>query len=72
MATVSLEQRVATLEAEVASLKMRLEGVGKTQADSLDHIWDAFANDPIYDEAMRLGRKYRESQHLKSPRRRKR
>ena len=55
----TLEERVAELEAEVARLKRRLEPEAKKP------WWEerigAFADDPMYDEAMRLGREYRES-----------
>ncbi len=60
MATTSLEERVAALEAEVARLKQQLEPQAKKP------WWEeriaAFANDPMYDEAMRLGAEYRRSQ----------
>ena len=59
MATTSLEERVAALEAEMARLKQQL------QPEPKKPWWQerigAFANDPMYDEAMRLGREYRES-----------
>ena len=55
-----LEQRVADLEAEVSNLKRK--------ADTLDAVqpwWEqivgTFEDDPIYDEAMKRGRQYRES-----------
>ncbi len=54
-----LEERVAYLEAEVARLKNKVEG------DSSRPWWEkitgTFADDPAYDEAMRLGREYRDS-----------
>jgi hypothetical protein len=56
-----LEQRVAALEAEVAKLK---EQNGKNESDDRpwwEKIYGTFANDPYYEEAMRLGREYRES-----------
>jgi hypothetical protein len=61
MATVSLKDRVAALEAEVARLKARLEGTGEPADPWLEMVWGAFANDPMYAEAMRLGREWRES-----------
>jgi hypothetical protein len=36
-----------------------------------EKIFGTFANDPVYDEAMRLGRKYRESTKPKPPKRKK-
>ena len=62
MATQSLEERVATLEAEVAELKERL--AASQQKDAVpwwERRFGAFKDDPEYDEAMRLGREYRES-----------
>jgi peptidoglycan hydrolase CwlO-like protein len=70
-----LESRVATLEAELAksavtvsSLETEVaklkESVNKAAADELpwwEERWGLFANDPDYDAAMELGRKYRES-----------
>jgi uncharacterized protein YhaN len=65
-----LEQRVAELESEVAKLKANQ----KTNSDPVnawvDRIFGTFANDPDYEEAMRLGRKYRESTRPK-PKKRK-
>lgn len=72
MATVKLADRLAALEAEVARLKAKVEGAAKSSDPWLDKIWGAFANDPIYEEAMRLGREYRESQRPQSAKRRKR
>jgi hypothetical protein len=54
-----MESRIAALEAEVARLKQKME------KDSAKPWWQqivgSFANDPHYEEAMRLGRDYRES-----------
>ena len=68
MSTLKLKDRVAALEAEVARLKEALE---KDTRPWTDKITGAFANDPAFEEAMRLGRKYRESQRPKSKKRRK-
>jgi hypothetical protein len=67
-----LEQRVAALEAELVQLKAKVDGAKKTGADWLDKIYGSFANDPIYEEAMRLGREWRESFRPKPGKRRKR
>ena len=64
MANATLEDRVASLEAEVTELRFQLKA-RNLQADS--PWWEkragAFKDDPLYDEAMRLGREYREAQH---------
>ena len=67
MNTMKLEKRVAALEAEVARLKQKLEGNSKSWTDEITGI---FANDPAFEEAMRLGREYRESLRPKAKKRR--
>jgi hypothetical protein len=62
MATRSLRERVETLEAEVARLKQLLERTSPPERPWWQEIWGTFKDDPIYAEAMRLGREYRESQ----------
>ncbi len=61
MAAETLEERVSLLEAEVARLRDGLAEVMKEERPWWEHILGSFANDPLYDEAMRLGREYRES-----------
>ena len=61
MAASALALRVAALEAEVAQMKEQLAQTTESSRTWLDEIFGAFDNDPIYEEAMRLGRKYRES-----------
>jgi hypothetical protein len=58
----SLDERVATLEREVASLQRRVRA-GECSAESpwWERIFGSFADDPDFDEATRLGREYRES-----------
>jgi len=67
MATESLQDRVSALEAEVAQLKAQLN----QSASWVDKIWGTFANDPLHEEAMRLGKQYRESLRPKARRRKK-
>lgn len=63
VSNLSLEERMAALEAEVNQLKQQL-----TTKEPQRHVswWEqrfgAFQNDPLYDEAMRLGEEYRKSQ----------
>ncbi len=56
----ALEKRIAALEQELAVLRRKVE-----RNDAATPWWDriagTFAHDPIYEEAMKLGRKYRES-----------
>lgn len=66
MAETSLEERLAALEAEVAQIKQRLERQPEPEAEQHVAPWwqqrfGAFKDDPLYDEATRLGREYRES-----------
>lgn len=73
MTVAQLEKRVAALEKAVEELKAQ---VGKTQEPSGPWwITDAgrYANDPLFDEMVRLGREYRESldPHLHKKKRKK-
>ena len=56
----------------MAALKERLPPATGPNGSSVPwwrQIAGRFANDPVYDEAMRLGRQYRESLRPKSKRR---
>lgn len=52
-----LERRIAALEAEVARMKERTPD----SAPWWQRVAGTFANDPLFEEAMRLGREYRRS-----------
>jgi hypothetical protein len=62
MATASLEERVAAIEAELAQLKQRLT-VAQPPGGMpwWKQIIGVFEHDVEFDEAMRLGREYRQS-----------
>lgn len=62
MTTVELEKRIASLETEVALLKNKVEKKVEKKKPWWEEIAGTFADDPAYEEAMRLGREYRESQ----------
>lgn len=55
----NLEAIIAILEVEVALIKKKLDKNANTPW--WETIYGTFANDPMYDEAMKLGREYRES-----------
>lgn len=62
MSDNNLEERLTAVEKELARLRAVVEQSAKPW---WEQIRGTFANDPIYDEAMRLGRKWRESQRPK-------
>ena len=62
MALLPLEERVALLESEVTQLKRVLNQGAAVRPPWWEQIAGTFANDPAFDEAMRLGREYRERQ----------
>jgi hypothetical protein len=69
MASGSIEERVAALEAEVSRLRQAV-------LPSPDKPWwkewaGAFLNDPYYEKAMKYGRQYRESLRPKKRKKRK-
>jgi hypothetical protein len=57
---INLEQRVAALEKQIASLQQQ----GLTQSAGrawLGDLYGKFTDDPMFEQAMKLGRKYRRS-----------
>jgi hypothetical protein len=63
-----LETRLTALEAEVTRLKARL---GDDPRPWWQRFVGTFRGDPYYEEAMRLGRKYRESLRPKAKKKKK-
>jgi hypothetical protein len=55
-----LEERLALLENEVARLKSKVES-NSSPAPWWEKITGTFADNSAYDEAMKLGREYRNS-----------
>ena len=68
MTQKSLNERVAQLESELAAVKKRLP----PEPTGWRSLIGVFANDPAFDQAMQLGREYRESQRPKPRSTRKR
>lgn len=66
-----LEGRVAALEAEVTRLRAKVEGETNSKIPWWEKIAGAFAGDPAFAEAMRLGREWRESFRPEPQKRRK-
>jgi hypothetical protein len=62
----TLEQRLAALEAEVTKLKRKIDAL-ETTKPWWEQIAGTFQNDPLYEQAMRLGRQYRQSLRPKKP-----
>ena len=60
MTVIELEKRVLSLEETLEKLRQKVE-----KTDEVRPWWEqvrgTFKDDPIYDEAMRLGRAWRES-----------
>ena len=58
---ITMEERVKSLEQEVAGMKAILGRTASVKSD-----WEStvgtFESDPLFKEALRLGREYRESQ----------
>jgi hypothetical protein len=70
MTKSEIERRLVELDSKVARLK---EGGGKAATEPprwWEQIAGSFAGDPAHEEAMRLGRKYRQSLRPKARKRR--
>ena len=64
MTLAQLKSRIDALEREVEQLKGQRQAPARNK-EWLDQIWGTFADDPLFDEAMKLGRKWRNSQRPK-------
>lgn len=61
MAVPEIELRLTALEAQVKQLTQQLAVVVAPDKPWWQEIYGTFAEDPLHEEAMRLGREYRES-----------
>ena len=62
MTNTEIETKFKDLETEISLLKQKIEKIEKPKEAWWKQRAGMFADDPIYDEAMRLGREYRLSQ----------
>jgi hypothetical protein len=61
MSARGIEKRVDELEEEVAAMRRQLEALSDSKP-WWERIAGTFENDPIYKQAMKLGRDYRRAQ----------
>ena len=61
MTNTELEKRIAVLESQFALLKSEVEKKNNPEVPWYKQI-PKFGGNPAYEEAMKLGREYRESQ----------
>ncbi len=64
MSNTELETRIETLESELGVLKEKFKKIEKAEKPWWEDHIGVFADDPMHEEAMRLGREYRESQQM--------
>jgi hypothetical protein len=72
MSAKPLKERVEALEKELKSLKAKVAANEVPTVPWWDRVAGTFADDAIYEEAMRLGREWRESFRPKPSKRKKR
>ena len=60
MTASALEKRVAALEGELARLRDKLEAA-EAAKPWWERIAGTFEKDPVYEQAMKMGREYRKS-----------
>jgi hypothetical protein len=61
MSETQIEKRLAALEMEVANLRKKIAPVKEATKPWWEINAGEFANDPMFEEAMELGRQYRKS-----------
>lgn len=62
MSQTEMESRIRVLEQELEVLKSKFEKIEKDKAPWWEQRIGTFADDPMHEEAMRLGREWRKSQ----------
>jgi hypothetical protein len=59
---IDLEQRIEALEQQVATLQKQQKSNSPGARPWLDDLYGKFAGDPVFAQAMKLGREYRRAQ----------
>ena len=72
MTVAELTKRVAALEREVTELKKQIQAQSKDDRPWWERCAGRFADDPGFEEMVRLGREYRESLRPKQQKHRSR
>jgi hypothetical protein len=68
MTTAQIEKRLTAVEEELAALKAALMSAPRRPDNWVEDMAGTFAGDPLFEEAVRLGRKWREAEPIRSPR----
>ena len=61
-ASVAIEERVATLEAELGQLRAQVQSLAGNKENWIDKITGTFEDVPEFDEVLRLVREMREAE----------
>lgn len=59
---ISMEDRLLAMEAAIAELQKQV-AFNRTPGNWLEHITGSFKDDPVFEEILRYGREYRESNY---------
>lgn len=62
MSQTEVEREIDHLKADIGLLKKKVERLEKSDLPWWKQIIGTFADDPAHEEAMRLGREYRQAQ----------
>ena len=68
MTAAQVEARLSALEHEVASLRAKINATPANPNNWVEEIAGTFAKDPLFEEAIHLGRKWRKAEPVKSRR----
>lgn len=59
--SMTVEQRLAQVEREIADLKSRVNSLGGQKPNWIDTVSGSFKDDPDFEEIVRLGKEIREA-----------